>query len=97
MYWVLNAVFQVLHYQMGKGGSRYQDHVDELFLDKHYFLNIFHLSSALHSYLISLDTLPWHRDVPSESMRDIARFATLALEVPWSLDLYFAIGICFIW
>jgi len=39
------------------------------------------MSSALYSLLRALQLLPWQHSIPSESVRDVLRFATVAMEV----------------
>ena len=61
--------------------DRYREHLEEVFGDVHYYHSILHLSSALYSLLHALELLPWQHSIPSESVRDVLRFATVSMEV----------------
>jgi len=61
--------------------DRYREHLEEVFSDVHCYNSILHLSSALYSLLRALRLLPWQHSIPSESVRDVVRFATVAMEV----------------
>lgn len=61
--------------------EQYREKMEEFFADSNWHCAIHHLSKALLKYLASLHLLPWKKDIPEESVKDIGRFATLFLEV----------------
>ena len=64
----------------GNHGSRDEQYQERL-VDDYFGETVFQLTSALVSYLITLDTYPWKPPVPDESTKDVARFSILCLEV----------------
>jgi len=68
--------------------DRYREHLEEVFTDVHCYQSILYLSSALYSLLRAIQLLPWQHSIPAESIRDVLRFATVAMEVS---ELLFAI------
>lgn len=61
--------------------DQYREKMEELFTDSNWHDSVYHLSKAMLQYLTSLKLLPWRKDIPEESVKDIGRFATLFLEV----------------
>ena len=72
---------QVVRFEHRQAVDRYREHLDEIFSDTHCYHSILHLSSSLHSLLHALQLLPWKHDIPPESVKDVLRFATVAMEV----------------
>lgn len=61
--------------------DQYREKMEELFTDSNWHNVVYHLSKAMLQYLTSLKLLPWRKEIPEESVKDIGRFATLFLEV----------------
>ena len=55
--------------------------MEELFTDTSWVDMVTHLLATLVQYFLSLPRLPWQPDVPDESLKDVARFSLLGLEV----------------
>jgi len=71
----------VVRFEQRQAIDRYREHLEEVFMDVHCYQSILHLSSALHSLLCALQSLPWQHDIASESVKDVVRFATVSVEV----------------
>lgn len=61
--------------------EQYHDKMEDFFADTHWLKAVFQLTKALYQYLTSLPLLPWKQGIPEESLKDLARFGTLFLEV----------------
>ena len=86
---------QVINYETKAGLSeeQYKEKIDDLFSDPRWSESAFHLSKALLQYLKSLPQIPWHNEIPEESLKDICRFGTLCLEVGSCFGAHSAVGI----
>ena len=71
----------MIRFEQRQTADRYSEHLEEVFSDVHCFRSVLHLSSALYSLLSALQSLPWQHDIPSESVKDVMRFAAVAMEV----------------
>lgn len=61
--------------------SKYFEKLEDFFSDASSLEIVFSLASALLQYLVSVSSLPWKPQVPSESQNDICRFCVFCMEV----------------
>ena len=66
---------------MNSNEEQYRANLEELFTDQSWIDMVIHLLATLVQYFLSLPRLPWQPDVPDESLKDVARFSLLGLEV----------------
>ncbi|XP_056004424.1 huntingtin-like isoform X2 [Ostrea edulis] len=61
--------------------SRYQEKMNDIFLDVSWRDMIFSLTKTLNCYLQAMSGLPWKPDIPVESHCDICKFSVLCMEL----------------
>nr|XP_022340193.1 huntingtin-like isoform X2 [Crassostrea virginica] len=61
--------------------NRYQEKMNDIFLDTSWREMIFSLTKTLNCYLQSMARLPWKPDIPAESHCDICKFSVLCMEL----------------
>ncbi|XP_013398873.1 huntingtin [Lingula anatina] len=86
---MLPVPHQVLSYSEKQTSQEdsFLEKMEDFFTDTAWLENVNHLTAALVEYIKTLRLLPWKPQIPEESVRDVARFAVLNMEiVHWLLN-----------